>query len=114
MLCRWNRELTQKLVADRLKQTVRDYLMRMRDTIVAAQFPDGHWAGDWPDGKASVTNPIDEPDYKAVIATGHHLEWLAIAPPEFHPPREVVQRAARVHQDRVAARENSDRARQRQ
>lgn len=78
-----------------IKQTVRDYLMTMRDVIIAAQFPDGHWAGNWPNGKRSVTNPINEPEYKAVIATGHHLEWLAIAPPEFHPPREVVQRAAR-------------------
>ena len=32
--------------------------------------------------------------YKRIIATGHHLEWLAIAPRELHPPREQILKAA--------------------
>ena len=38
--------------------------------------------------------PIDDPLFKKVIATGHHLEWLAIAPKELHPPREMILKAA--------------------
>jgi hypothetical protein len=30
-----------------------------------------------------------------VIATGHHLEWLAIAPEMLHPPREQIRKAAK-------------------
>ena len=29
-----------------------------------------------------------------MIATGHHLEWLAIAPESLHPPREQIRKAA--------------------
>jgi len=74
---------------------VRSHLRRMRNLITASQFPDGHWSSNWSEGRSAVTRPISEPHYKSVIATGHHLEWLAIAPPEFHPPREVVRKAAR-------------------
>ena len=31
---------------------------------------------------------------KRVIATGHHLEWLSIAPIELHPPRGQILKAA--------------------
>ena len=34
------------------------------------------------------------PTWATVIATGHHLEWLAIAPEDLHPPREQIDRAA--------------------
>jgi hypothetical protein len=29
-----------------------------------------------------------------LLVTGHHLEWLALAPEEVQPPREAVVRAA--------------------
>ena len=77
------------------RRAVRRHLLRMRDRIVESQFPDGHWASNWSAGRVSRERPIQEPEYKSVIATGHHLEWLAIAPPEFHPDREVVRKAAR-------------------
>jgi len=83
--------ILSKPVQDR----VRWHLRRMRDLLVASQFPDGHWASNWSAGRDSVENPISEPGYKSVIATGHHLEWLAMAAEEFHPPRDVVRKAAR-------------------
>ena len=51
------------------------------------------WPSNWPDGAAAVENPIEEDIYKQVIATGHHLEWLSIAPPELHPPDEQIKKA---------------------
>ena len=38
---------------------------------------------------------VDEEVSKQVIATGHHLEWLAIAPRDLHPSDEQILRAAR-------------------
>jgi hypothetical protein len=70
------------------------YLEWVRDAITAAQFPDGHWPSNWPDGAAAVAKPLVDELYKKVIATGHHLEWLAIAPQELHPPREHILKAA--------------------
>ena len=75
-----------------------DHLKSVRDLILVSQFPDGHWPPNWPAGRAAVENPRPDADFKDVkdvIATGHHLEWLAIAPPELHPPRAMVQKAAR-------------------
>lgn len=70
------------------------YLEGVRDAITASQFPDGHWPSNWPQGAAALTNPNKDEDYKQVIATGHHLEWLAIAPRELHPPRDQILKAA--------------------
>lgn len=72
-----------------------NYLEGVRDAITASQFPDGHWPSNWHHGASAVENPVDDLLYQRVIATGHHLEWLAIAPPELHPPRGHVIRAAK-------------------
>ncbi|MCA9079884.1 MAG: hypothetical protein KDA58_04965, partial [Planctomycetaceae bacterium] len=69
------------------------YLEDVRDLITVAQFPDGHWPANWPDGTAAVESPREDDFYKLVIATGHHIEWLSIAPPELHPPEEQIQLA---------------------
>lgn len=70
------------------------YLTEVRDAIAVSQFPDGHWPSNWHLGAAALKNPVADELYKQVIATGHHLEWLAIAPPELHPPRECILKAA--------------------
>lgn len=69
------------------------YLESVRDRISASQLPDGHWPSNWPQGAAAVEHPIEEDLYKQVIATGHHLEWLSIAPPELHPGEAQVHKA---------------------
>lgn len=81
-------------LSDSAQQHAYRYLEGVRDSITAAQFPDGHWPSNWPDGADAVAKPIEEELYKKVIATGHHLEWLAIAPPALHPPRETIRKAA--------------------
>lgn len=70
------------------------HLESVRDRIAVCQFPDGHWPSNWADGADALDHPIDDELYKQVIATGHHLEWLAIAPTELHPPREQILKAA--------------------
>ncbi len=69
------------------------YLEGVRDAIMASQFEDGHWPSNWPDGKHAVDSPIDEPEYRKVIATGHHLEWMSIAPKELLVPDEQLKKA---------------------
>ena len=82
---------------DILSESGRDqamaYLFSVRDAIMVSQYEDGRWPSNWPDGAAAVENPIEEDIYKQVIATGHHLEWLSIAPPELHPPDEQIKKA---------------------
>ncbi|QDT35800.1 hypothetical protein [Stratiformator vulcanicus] len=70
------------------------YLERVRDLMVASQLDDGRSPAAWAYGADAIAMAEDELEYKQVIATGHHLEWLAIAYPELQPPREVVRKAA--------------------
>lgn len=83
-----------KLLSPPVRDAVYKHLEGVRDAIVASQNADGRWRSDWPDGESARKNPIDEPLYRQVIATGHNIEWLAIAYPELQPDREVVRRAA--------------------
>ncbi|QDT43344.1 hypothetical protein Pan241w_34440 [Gimesia alba] len=83
------------ILSDRARANAYGYLERVRDLISVCQFEDGHWPANWMDGKTALTNPQEIPEYKNVIATGHHLEWLAIAPKELHPPHEQIVKAAK-------------------
>ncbi len=92
------------LLTPPVREAVLAHMRTVRDLITVAQWEDGRWAGDWSAGAVSRrTNKqaaaeheegAGEADYKQVIATGHHLEWLAIAYPELHPNRDVVRKAA--------------------
>ncbi|MEZ5940567.1 MAG: hypothetical protein R3C18_04190 [Planctomycetaceae bacterium] len=81
------------ILSDEAEVVIMDYLRSVRDAIMASQFPDGHWPSNWPDGADAVANPVNDELYKQVIATGHHIEWLSIAPKELHPPEEQIKKA---------------------
>lgn len=82
------------ILSDEVHAEAMKYLASVRDILMVTQFEDGHWPYNWPDGEAALNTPDDYDAYKDVIATGHHLEWLAIAPKELHPPREMILKAA--------------------
>jgi hypothetical protein len=82
------------ILSDEVRNEAMDYLRSVRDILIVTQFEDGHWPYNWPDGEEAFTNPDDYEAYKDVISTGHHLEWLAIAPKELHPPHEMIEKAA--------------------
>ena len=82
------------ILSDEMRERVMDHLRSARDLIMVSQFEDGHWPSNWSDGSEALSKPIEDPLYKKVIATGHHLEWLAIAPKELHPPHEMILKAA--------------------
>ncbi len=78
------------------KQATR-FLRQMSRRLVRHQHPQGFWNGDWPWRRPQRTQPATEGTtdrlQDRIVATGHALEWLAIAPAEVLPPREVVVRA---------------------
>ena len=64
--------------------------------LIDHQHRDGYWNRKWPDGPATDvrTDTADgAPIAHRILATGHALEWWALAPPEVQPPREAVVRA---------------------
>ena len=82
------------ILSDAMHEQVMEHLRSVRDLIMASQFPDGHWPSNWSEGADAVAKPVNDELFRQVIATGHHLEWLAIAPKELHPPREQILKAA--------------------
>lgn len=91
------------LLTPEVRDEVVGYLEQTRDAIIASQFPDGHWPSNWPDGAEAVAHPVEDDLSKKVIATGHHLEWLAIAPRHLHPPEEQIRKAFRWAIDTTAS-----------
>jgi hypothetical protein len=80
------------------------HLRGVRQLLIDSQFEDGHWPSNWEKGALAIRKPIDDTLQKKVISTGHHLEWLAIAPEELHPPRKQICRAARWAIDTTVSR----------
>lgn len=70
------------------------HLQRVTRILVANQSADGYWDRNWDgsadDPEATQTRRLS----RRILATGHALEWWAMAPEEVLPPREVVVRAA--------------------
>jgi hypothetical protein len=92
------------ILSPEVHQEITAHLMTVRQLLIDSQFPDGHWPSNWELGAEAVSKPIDDPLRKQVISTGHHLEWLAIAPEELHPPRDMVRKAARWAIDTTVSR----------
>jgi len=92
------------ILSDEVRGEMLAHMRGVRQLLVESQFEDGHWPSNWDRGAEAVNKPIDDPLQKRVIATGHHLEWLAIAPEELHPPREQIRKAARWAIDTTVSR----------
>lgn len=93
-----------RVVRPRTKLKMLVYLKRASQQLVAAQTADGYWTRQWPQGAAAhtdasqkrpmATTEIGPTLHDKLLVTGHHLEWLALAPEEVQPPRETIIRAA--------------------
>lgn len=92
------------ILSDAARERSSAHLERVRDLLIESQWDDGRWPSNWPDGADAAANPIEEELYKQVVATGHHLEWLAIAPRDLHPPEEQIRKAMRWLIDTTTAR----------
>jgi hypothetical protein len=89
----------QRLLTDDARTRIVAHLQDATARLVATQHAEGWWDGRWPGEEAdgpqsdSVEGPLG-PDADRLLATGHALEWWALAPPEVQPPREAIVRAA--------------------
>lgn len=75
----------------RERRRITEHLAGVSRLLVATQQEAGYWTKHWGDlPKSNDVAPLSE----RILATGHHLEWLALAPVELQPPRETIVRAA--------------------
>jgi len=74
------------------RQKIIDHLTHLSTLLVASQTREGYWTRTWYEGEEADLTDIGSL-YDRLLVTGHHLEWLALAPQEVHPPRENIVRA---------------------
>jgi hypothetical protein len=87
-----------KLLSDAMRERVIGHLQDATARLVATQHADGYWDGRWPGEEPDGPQPgtLEGPfgiEADRLLATGHALEWWALAPPEVQPPPETVDRA---------------------
>ena len=79
-------------LSPKTKRRIIAHLTSVAQLLVKSQHSAGHWTRSWvrgvPPGVKDKSELVDE-----ILLTGHHLEWLALAPAEVQPPRETIVRA---------------------
>ncbi len=73
---------------------VRDHLLEATSRLTQTQHAEGWWDSNWAHGAPVPAGQKWGDVSRRLLATGHALEWWAIAPPSVQPPREVVIRAS--------------------
>lgn len=80
------------------RKRVIGYLTAVSRLLVHSQHERGYWDDQWYAGKPAATHGDDalsgDTFTNRLVATGHTMEWLALAPEEVLPPRENLTRAA--------------------
>ncbi|PQO42155.1 hypothetical protein [Blastopirellula marina] len=77
------------------RSEVMQHLTTATARLVKSQAESGYWDENWEDASRPAQEAeIGGPQSRRILATGHTLEWWAIAPAEVLPPREVIVRAA--------------------
>ena len=98
MMLRINQQMQAKngtgLLGDDSKKLVTEYLAGETRKLMQTQSTAGYWDGNWPNTKLAVPDPQTDELSRRILATGHTLEWWAMAPSELHPPRETIVRAS--------------------
>jgi hypothetical protein len=95
VLLRLNSESGGDLISPQTLSAIVDYIEDAKQLISATPNNDGSWPPNWTDGaEADRKADPEEQAYRTVISTGHHLEWLAIAPESLHPSRTRIREAA--------------------
>ncbi len=84
---------TEDILSDATRAAILRHLTDASKRLVATQHKEGYWDHQWPGEHYAADDDGRDLDSARILATGHALEWLALAPSEVHPPREVLVRA---------------------
>lgn len=93
VLCRADEQVHALSGRTKLKMLLT--MKRVSMLLAETQTADGYWTRQWPQGHAAAHSDKDDAPtlHDKLLVTGHHLEWLALAPDEVQPPRETIVRA---------------------
>ena len=74
------------------KSTIRVEIATAVDLLIKNQQPDGSWGTDWASPHTGKNSGPRQTRH-AIWMTGHHLEWLALVPPEARIPQPRLRLA---------------------
>jgi len=98
LACLLRADDTHQLLSPDVRQTSVAFLSDATQRLIATQSDDGYWTADWPgqSPEKDSDHPELQPDLisERLLATGHILEWWALAPEEVLPERGRIIRAA--------------------
>jgi hypothetical protein len=98
----------QRILSPACRANVIRHLREVAALLSAGQDPQGYWNDAWAEGIPPAPEDLEEEGpygtlARRLLATGHILEWLALAPEEVQPPRTVVRRGGQWLCHAVAA-----------
>lgn len=93
-------ELLSPEVRDRALRRLGDLSALLERTQRGEGGWDKSWAGKEMEGQLYI---YDDPLLDRITVTGHHLEWIAMAPPSVRPSKETVARAVSAMAEDVDA-----------
>jgi hypothetical protein len=85
----------QPILSSAMRERIVEHLRRATALLVQHQHPQGYWETTWAEqsaGDARTDKQGNDLLAGRILATGHALEWWALAPREVHPPRETLVR----------------------
>ncbi|MFN0199704.1 MAG: hypothetical protein ACKVT0_23360 [Planctomycetaceae bacterium] len=84
----------QDILSDETRQSIVEHLKMVTGKLIATQNAEGFWDESWDGSPQSSSSQTLSPIARKILATGHALEWWAMAPADVLPPLEVRMRAA--------------------
>ncbi|QDU99213.1 hypothetical protein [Lignipirellula cremea] len=81
------------ILASAARQRILEHLTDATRRLLATQSAEGYWDANWATGAPLSGDQKFDETARRLLATGHALEWWAMAPAEVHPPRENLARA---------------------
>ena len=81
---------TEPIVSGKVIDRIARYLRNVSAMVCAARLPEGHWGPRW---SPTISSSQTSEQLQSLTATGHHLEWIALAPPELRPARADISKA---------------------
>ncbi len=85
---------SHRILQPATREAIRAHLLEATARLVGTQHVQGWWDSNWADGAAIEPGQKFGDLSRRLLATGHALEWWAIAPEDLLPPRETIIRAS--------------------
>jgi len=111
LVCLYRMAEHHPILSARCRDRIAQYLKAASKLVTESRQPSGVWGGAWGPGADAVLKTPRDQATGSLVSTGHHLEWIAMAPPGLRPKRSVIQAAVEgilVEADRFNAYERSE------